>query len=323
MKTTPPFAKVKIGSSTMTCDSEWDYIGPGSRPPKNFAFRDIESSEPLELGDTSWHFHQGINNFEGDGGISNYLEAARHFHQGALQGDVELTKFLGQMYMLGLGVPLDEVEGLRLLTYTAGLGDSDSQFLVGEFLLDQHESFPNRLDGIKWLLKAAASNDSRAQFMLGECYTNGNGVKVDPRKALAWYRQAAQGDHNLDAIVKVGICHLSGIGTVIDTVEARHLFKVAAELGSPAACFYLGLFHLGGTAPGAILDEKIAFKWFELGAFGGDADSVRHLQECYKKGVGVEKNMRLSNRWANNYSEYPRITDLEVKLARLRSSMQS
>lgn len=117
----------------------------------------------------------------------------------AEQGDVNAQCRLGQMYRLGEGVPLDDVEAA------------------------------------KWFCKAAEQGDLYAQGIMGWLYRCGEGVPQDDAEAGNWYRKAA--DQGLaDAQFWLGVMYRCGQGGVQkDDVEAAKWFRKAAEQGNKDA----------------------------------------------------------------------------------------
>ena len=72
----------------------------------------------------------------------------------------------------------------------ATLGDSNSQFKLGECYLDGDRVEKNYEEAIKWFNKAASSNHAKALRSLAACYIEGKGVKEDVLKGLSLLRQA-------------------------------------------------------------------------------------------------------------------------------------
>jgi TPR repeat protein len=273
----------------------------------------------IKRGKIKLHYHEGIANFNGENGPSDFMKAARHFEQGANLGDVDMRKYLGQMFLLGIGVPLDEKKGIQLLVRNANLGDPDSALLVGEFFLNKLNALSDSGEAIKWLLRTAQWGDNQAQFLLGDCYRFGDGVKAEIGKAIVWYRRAAQGEQNLDAMVALGVCYWEGLGLPKDSCEAFHLFRSAAKLGSANACFRLGQFYQNSDRDYSG-DFSKALAWFEVGAIGGDLHAIRTLEAWYSIGLGVEKNISLAERWYSRANRQTRVSDAAVGLARISAS---
>ncbi len=72
--------------------------------------------------------------------------------------------------------------------------------------------------------KLAIKGDPEAQHMLGVMHENGEGVRLDPVKAAAWYRKAAiQG--NSDAQLSLGALYENGEGVKKDLHQAAEWYR--------------------------------------------------------------------------------------------------
>lgn len=74
----------------------------------------------------------------------------------------------------------------------------------------------------------AEQGDAAAQFNLGVRYAKGDGVALDSRQAVFWYRKAAKRGL-VDAQYNLGVCYDQGIGVGMDTKQAVAWFRKAAE----------------------------------------------------------------------------------------------
>ena len=87
-----------------------------------------------------------------------------------------------------------------------------------------------------------------AQFNLGICYNNGDGVTVDKREAIKWYKRAAEAGH-VSAQYNLGNTYYDGDGVQ----------KCDAEAGDVAAQFNFGNIFLNGDD--IAVDKIEAIKW--------------------------------------------------------------
>ena len=70
-------------------------------------------------------------------------------------------------------------------------------------------------------------------------YENGQGVQQNPKKAVKWYRLAA--DQGLpDAQNGLGLMYKRGLGVLQDHEEAVKWYQLAADQGYSVAQFNLG-----------------------------------------------------------------------------------
>ena len=80
----------------------------------------------------------------------------------------------------------------------------------------------------------AMRGNADAAYHLGWLYANGNGLRVDGRKAVYWWTQAAQRGHT-DAQFALGMAYTNGDGIKEDKSKAAEWFMRAAEAGNADA----------------------------------------------------------------------------------------
>lgn len=125
---------------------------------------------------------------------------------------------------------------------------------------------------IPWLKMAAEQRDEpmgqSAMLWLGDVYKYGckeGGIRVDYKKAMYWYRLAAQYGKEFDkkeALIKLALCYRDSHGANKDVNKAFVMLKALAESG-------------GSEFPG---DLKLI------------ASANMELADCYYRGIGTEKN---------------------------------
>lgn len=92
----------------------------------------------------------------------------------------------------------------------------------------------------------AARNVPEAMTMLGHLYDVGQGIKPDDKRAVEWYRLAAdRGDR--EAEVALALLYLQGRGVSVDKAKARDLFVAAAAKDQPVALYNLALMRIEGV----------------------------------------------------------------------------
>lgn len=118
-----------------------------------------------------------------------------------------------------------------------------------------------RANDIEALRKKAEAGDAAAQCDLGYAYEKGNGVPVDYKAALNWYRKAA--DQNLPmGFNNVGSIYAVGLGVPRNETEAIKWFRKAAEGGFAPAANTLG--NMLSEGRGVPQDLVEAYKWFYI-----------------------------------------------------------
>lgn len=85
----------------------------------------------------------------------------------------------------------NEEATIESLVGRANSGDVDAQIRLSEYYWHQEEF----AEAKKWYSVAAEVGNSEAQNMLGLCYGEGKGVKRNYKRALKWYKLAAEQKH--------------------------------------------------------------------------------------------------------------------------------
>lgn len=106
-------------------------------------------------------------------------------------------------------------------------------------------------------LAAATAGDVAAQVAVAQIYAAGQGVDVDHREAVRWYRAAAeQGD--AEARFRLAVMLDYGVGTDADPAEAARWYEAAAEQGHVKAQRTLASLYERGWAFRSITPPRCA-----------------------------------------------------------------
>ena len=147
---------------------------------------------------------------------------------------------------------------------------------------------------VDWYKKAANQGHARAQYNLGEMYEYGNGVAQDYKKAVFWYKKAANQGH-ADAQNNLGFMYSEGIGVEQDDKEAVSWYQKAANQGNAAGQENLGWMYKRGK--GVAKDYKKAVYWLEKAANQGSVALQYNLGGMYHEGDGVAKDYKKAASW--------------------------
>jgi len=175
-------------------------------------------------------------------------------------------------------------------------------------------------------LKLAERGDADEQYKQGLRFKNGNGVRRDLPKALAWFRKAAEQGHaharrelgryhgntvqlireaaeqgEADSQCALAQCYLDGCGIRKNPQNAILYYRKAAEQGNAEAFYGLGICHEEGS--GVENDPNEAVKWYRKAADMGHANAQVKLGQCYGNGVGVEKDPAAAVKWYRKAAE--------------------
>jgi len=135
-----------------------------------------------------------------------------------------------------------------------------------------HEELMERMN------KRIEKGDAYAIYQLGNYYVEGSsGFAQDYSKALEQWHRAGELGHAM-AYNSIGYAYKYGEGLEVDKKKAKHYYELAAMGGNEMA-----RHNLGATEQNAGNMER-ALKHYMLAAEGGYTDSLKRIQDLYKKG---------------------------------------
>jgi hypothetical protein len=120
----------------------------------------------------------------------DYPTALKEFAPAAKQGNAEAQLYLGKMYQLGQGVPIDRDAAEKWFKASGDQGNAEAQFFLGAMYLLPRKDVAQ---GLMWMRLSAEQGNQDAQLLLGQTYMQG--VKELPRdlvQADMWMRLAAK-----------------------------------------------------------------------------------------------------------------------------------
>lgn len=150
---------------------------------------------------------------------------------------------------------------------------------------------PRYIEAYKYYLKASNANYAIATWMIGVLYDSnciGENLEENERKAWEYYNLAAQQNCS-SAINSIGIYYLNGKnpGHKKDIQKAKEYFKMAAEKGNIYSLNNLGKLYEGK-------DDKKSFNYYLRAANLEESWACNRIGECYRLGIGVERNIGLA-----------------------------
>lgn len=208
----------------------------------------------------------------------NYEKAFIHSKIAAEAGQEASQLLLGKMYMLGRGIEKNDAQSAMWFERAASQGEAMSQmFLAAAYSVGRGVE-KNTLTAANWAHKSAEQGNEGSMFLLGGLYRNGgDGLDVDYKKAVKWFRLAAdQGNSNAQA--ELASMYFGGEGVLQDYEEAFKWFKRAAEQGDDSAQGKLGIMYMTGS--GISKDLVRAHMWLNLARYNGwQAPGGRNLRD--------------------------------------------
>ena len=230
--------------------------------------------------DAAFHYHLGLNYYDGLGDPPNYAKAVTHFKRAAQLNHPQAQGMLGQCYRNGRGVNRDLKKAFYWIEKAAKQNDTIAHFLYGTLLATGQGTPLDYKKAMTYYLKAAAKGHAAAMNNIGALHEQGNGVPRNYVEALKWYKMAA--NMNLaNAQCNLGQLHASGRGTGMNATEAVKWYQKAANQNHPQAQFLLGAAYYFGK--GVKRDLAKAHQWMNLSANAGNPSARIHREAIASK----------------------------------------
>ena len=135
-----------------------------------------------------------------------------------------------------------------------------------------------------------SNNAPTACFYLAECYEEGLGTEKNLEKAFEYYSLAAKNEDYL-YLEKLADCYQNGIGTTIDEYKAQELYEKAKSLVYEVRIQQQKKSYEGLKNKLTEVNKKNIKSWLALG-------------DCYKNGMGTEKDLEKAIDCYNKILEY-------------------
>lgn len=237
----------------------------------------------------------GMNYYEGCGGSEkDYYQAFKCFEKSAMDEHVFAQYYLGLCHLYGLGTEKNNLLAWKWLSRSAKYFYDKAQVVAAQCVIDNvkaanelkkdillqsllgpaffqgnanayflqsycaHYNIAKKglsyLDGFK---DAARRGHPKAYYYMGMHFAK---KKRTLKKAFRCYFEAAERDF-IPALVKLGICYQTGVGTQKNLDKAFECFKKAAHKNNPEGIFRLACSYLAGQ--GVKKDRKKAVELFK------------------------------------------------------------
>ena len=218
------------------------------------------------------------------------LKAALKWLSEAAQTDTLAQYNLGLLYIRGVGVMQDEEKGAKWLISSEKLGVEQASLLLG-LLYDMGVGvIVSFTEAERWYRTAIDSGNEGAVFNLAALYYRKNSFNL----SFEQFKHAAEaGDRQAQNIVAV--MYLQGQGVDVDPKKALYWLQQSARSGYPAAQFNLGNLYRKGDS--AEQQDSKAAGWYRKSAKQGFAAAENALGYMYAQGRGVDRNIDQAARW--------------------------
>jgi TPR repeat protein len=172
--------------------------------------------------------------------------------------------------------------------------DANASYHKGHSYLNGQGVKQDSKKAVLWFRKAAEQGHSMAQSNLGVMYCQGLGVQQNYQQAMQWYLKAAE-QCNANAQACLGRMYIEGNGVQQDYYQAEQWFRMATEQGNAIGQYYLGIMYIEGL--GVQQDYYQAEQWFRKAAEQGYERAQCNLGSMYAKGLGVQQDNQQAMRW--------------------------
>jgi TPR repeat protein len=215
-------------------------------------------------------------------------------------GDPAAQAKLGGLYVLGLGVQADPVEGLLLARRSFAAGSADGAAVMLEICVLHHQGTADDCGKIaEYFLNKAEGGDAMAAMKLSGLFIGGApGIEKDPAAGLNWLRKAADEGLALAEIslsTQYSLGPLGGLGLPHDPVQARAWLQRAADQGETSAMTSLAMEHQMGLETPKDIPKALAL--YRKAADAGDLGAVDSLARLYDEGKDVPRDEAQAVQW--------------------------
>jgi TPR repeat protein/DNA polymerase III epsilon subunit-like protein len=219
----------------------------------------------------------------------NFNDAEFWFLKALDLGSIDAQFSLGELYFKVFSHEVEELEN----SYGYHISYED-------FFADYGSNNIYLEESIGWYHRAANNGCKKALYELGRC----NQIEGNSEEAFRWFQKAAESEIT-DAQLELGNCYRDGIGIERNYDKALEWYEKAAKswnsihLGRAKAQFELGNCYYLGHEQGWNVDVDInkAFSWYLKAAEGGLKCAQYTIEVCYRKGIGIAKNVQLASQW--------------------------
>ncbi len=168
----------------------------------------------------------------------------------------------------------------------------------------------------KKYIKAAKKGDAQAQCRIGICYSKGEDVEKDEKKAVNWWSKAAEQGHAISQQL-LGRAYEVGKGVSKDPSQAVYWYRKSADQGNIVAKLLLALFYMKDK--GGQKDYVQAVYWCRKTVEQGKTEDQIEVQAkvqaeaqaeaqyllgmCYSNGYGLDKDVVQAFNWYRKAAE--------------------
>lgn len=170
--------------------------------------------------------------------LPDYETAFYWFNKAALQNNSDAQVNVGEMYLNGMGVTQNDIEGAKWIEKGALQRHKIGLYKYGLLLAEGRGLEQDLSKAILAFNLAAKAGLPQAKATLGRIFESQEGVDMNPEMAYRWFRDGATNGHP-NSLLQVGKMTAEGHGTSADVVIGHMWVSLAAEAGAPGSNDYL------------------------------------------------------------------------------------
>lgn len=188
----------------------------------------------------------------------------------------------------------DLAEAASIVRLVADRGNVGALCDYGVYLMNGEGVEKDEAAAIECWQKAAEQDYAPALYKLGVCCLQGIcGLSKDEKKAADYFTRAAElGD--ADSMLNLSVFYSNGIGVKADPKKSGEYLEMAAAEGQPTACCVIGAALTGQPDP---KEWERGAKLLEQAAENGNTEAQFFYGMCREKGRGVEQDLAEAAGW--------------------------
>lgn len=274
--------------------AEFYRMGYAVEKDKEFALKLLAKSinalrDMCKTEDTTALYFLGFNLIHGIGMDINDAEGVNLLEIGAYKGDAACTVLLAECYLNGWGVSENKEKAFAMLTSLAKPKKNGS-YLLGRCYYYGFGTEKDLFKAVQYFKDAAELGHGTAKDYLGDCYYNGQGVSQNFSEAARWYKDAAD-NHNIgNSAHSLAFMYMKGEGVPEDERKAIDYWHIAADKGITQAQRIISQEYLTGEY--LKQDNNKAKEYMEMAAEKGDPDAQFKLGQYYVSGLGFDDDQK-------------------------------
>ena len=231
--------------------------------------------------------------YEGEGVIQDYEEAYQLFLYLEEHGDKDVYSYLGYMLEHGLGVEEDIIAAIEYYEKGCLLQDDRCLYYMGLCYLNGKGYVANEKMALVYLKQC---HDDEAYMTLGDFYL----TREMAGEAFYYYSKAAN-TYNKNALCRVGVCYLEGIGTNVSLIDAKKYLTYASYFNQPESFCRIGMMMLEGLGYEKDIDGGLAY--IQKAAELHFKEAYLVLGKFYERGIYVDKDIAKATYYYSRFNE--------------------